>query len=346
MVDGRRALGIGLALVGGAALAVQARINGELGERLGDGLFAALISFGSGLVILLVATALTPGMRRGLRNIGAAVRGGSLRPWQLAGGTCGAYLVACQGLTVGAIGVAVFTVAVVGGQSASGLLVDRRGIGPAGPQPVTTARVLAAIGAVAAVAISVSDRFTAPGEAHVVALAALPLVAGLALSWQQAVNGRVGVAAGGPLPATLVNFAVGSVVLLVVVAVSAAVRGVPGTYPPQPWLYVGGTLGIPVVALSVLAVRWIGVLLASMATVAGQIAAALLLDVVAPAAGRGPSVAAVVGCVLALTVVAAAGARRATTDSDPGGSGAEDLVPGIGDRVEPGRDDGDPGGRG
>lgn len=310
MVDGRRLLGIGLALLGGALLAVQAWINGELGERLGDGVFAALTSFASGLVILLVAAALTPGIRRGLTRIATAARRAELRWWQLAGGTSGAYLVACQGLTVGSIGVAVFTVAVVGGQSASGLLVDRRGVGPAGPQPITATRVLAAVGAVAAVAISVSDRFAAPGEAAVVALAALPLVAGMALSWQQAVNGRVGVVAGGPLPATLVNFAVGTTVLLAVAAVSVAIRGLPGGYPPQPWLYVGGSLGIPVVALGVLAVRWIGVLLVGMATVAGQILAALLLDVVAPAAGRGPSVAAVVGCLLAVAVVAAAGAGR------------------------------------
>ncbi len=304
MVDGRRVLGVGLALVAGGLLAVQARINGELGERLGDGVVAAVISFVSGLLILLVAVALTPGMRAGLRRLAKAVRVRELRWWQLVGGTSGAYLVACQGLTVGSIGVAIFTVAVVGGQAASGLLVDRLGIGPAGPQPITRVRVLAAVGAVAAVVISVSDRFTAPAA---VALAALPLVAGLALSWQQAVNGRVGQAAGGPLPATLVNFAVGTAVLLVVGAVSAAARGLPDTLPGQPWLYVGGSLGIPVVALGVLAVRWIGVLLLGMSTVAGQILAAVLLDVVAPVAGRGPSVVAVVGCVLALAVVATAG---------------------------------------
>ena len=304
MVDGRRVLGIAMALVAGALLAVQARINGELGERLGDGVAAAVISFASGLLILLVTAALAPRMRAGIARLAAAVRERRLRWWQLVGGTVGAYLVACQGLTVGAIGVAIFTVAVVGGQSASGLLVDRLGIGPAGPQPITRARVLAAAGAVVAVVISVSDRFTAPAA---VALAALPLVAGFALSWQQAVNGRVGQAAGGPLTATLVNFAVGTVVLVVVAAVSTAVRGLPDAYPAQPWLYVGGTLGIPVVALGVLAVRWTGVLLLGMSTVAGQILAALLLDVVAPVAGRGPSVAAVVGCLLALGVVAAAG---------------------------------------
>lgn len=314
MIDSRRVLGTGLALVAGALLAVQARINGELGERLGDGVLAALISFTGGTAILVAIAVLTPRLRAGLRRVGAAVRAGRLRWWQLAGGVSGAYLVACQGLTVGTIGVAVFTVAVVGGQSVSGLLVDRRGLGPAGPQPVTKARVLAAAGAVVAVAVSVSDRFTAPGGLPVVALAVLPLVAGLALSWQQAVNGRVGVAAGGPLPATLVNFAVGTAVLMVVAAASTAVRGLPDGCPTQPWLYLGGGLGIPVVALGVLAVRWIGVLLVGLATVAGQILAAVLLDVVAPAAGRGPSVAAVLGCLLALTTVvvavAVAGAGR------------------------------------
>ncbi|HEY0637129.1 MAG TPA: DMT family transporter [Pseudonocardiaceae bacterium] len=299
-----RAAGIGLALVAGALLATQARINGQLGGELGDGVLAALVSFASGLLILVLLAVASPRLRAGLRAVRAAAVRRDLRWWQLIGGTSGAYLVACQGLTIGALGVAVFTVAVVAGQAVSGLVVDRAGLGPAGPQAITPARVLTAVGALAGVLVAVSGRLSAPDA---VALAALPLLAGVALSWQQAVNGRVGAAAGGPMPATLVNFAVGTAVLVVVSAVDLAVRGLPGGPPTTAWLYVGGSLGIPVVALGVVAVRRIGVLLMGMATVAGQITAALLLDVLAPVAGRGPTAAEVLGCALALTVVVAAG---------------------------------------
>lgn len=306
VIHGRRAMGVALALLAGALLAVQSRLNGELGERLGDGVLAALISFGGGLLVLAAGTVASRRMRDGARRVVAATRAGQLRWWQLCGGASGAYLVACQGLTVGSIGVAVFTVAAVAGQAASGLVVDRLGLGPAGHQPVTVTRVVSAVAAVAAVVVAVSDRLAAPTA---LGLAALPLLAGFALSWQQAVNGRVAVAARGPLPAALVNFTAGTAVLVAASAAVLAARGLPATFPPQAWLYGGGLLGIPVIALAAVVVRWIGVLLLGLATVAGQIVTALALDVLSPAAGR-PAAVTVIGCLLALAVVTVSALSR------------------------------------
>ena len=45
-----------LAALSGAMIAIQARANGELSHRLNNGLQAALISFGSGLIILFAIT--------------------------------------------------------------------------------------------------------------------------------------------------------------------------------------------------------------------------------------------------------------------------------------------------
>ena len=135
-------LGAGLA---GLLLAVQSRINGALGARLGDGLETAVISFGVGLVGLVLWTACTPNARRGLRGVLQEVRSrGALRWWQCLGGVCGAYLVFSQGVSAGVLGLALFTVAVVAGQVISGLVVDRFGLGPAGPQRVTGARTVGA----------------------------------------------------------------------------------------------------------------------------------------------------------------------------------------------------------
>ncbi len=55
----------------------------------------------------------------------------------LLGGACGALTVSTQGLTAGILGVSLFTVGVVAGQTLHGLVLDRIGFGPAGVVAVT-----------------------------------------------------------------------------------------------------------------------------------------------------------------------------------------------------------------
>ncbi|MEH0841855.1 DMT family transporter [Micromonospora sp. CPCC 205711] len=297
----RRIAAVGLATASGLAVAVQSRINGELGVRLADGIAAAVVSFGLGLLVLLVLVPATPGGRRGLSALRAALRDGSLRPWQCLGGVCGAFLVATQGLTIGTLGVAVFTVAVVAGQSGSSLAVDRAGIGPAGRQPVTAARLVGAVLTVLAVLLAVGDRL---GDPATLALAALPLLAGVGIAWQQAVNGRIRAASGSALAATLVNFTVGTLALLATFAVEVAVRGRPtGAFPAEPWLYLGGPIGIVFIAIAAAIVRFTGVLLLGLATIAGQIVGAVLLDVALPTAASHPGPATLAGATLTLVAV-------------------------------------------
>ncbi|MEU2615279.1 DMT family transporter [Micromonospora sp. NPDC007271] len=297
----RRVAGVGLATASGVAVAVQSRINGELGVRLADGIAAAVVSFGLGLLVLLVLIPATPAGRRGLVALRAALREGSLRPWHCLGGVCGALLVATQGLTIGTLGVAVFTVAVVAGQTGSSLLVDRAGVGPTGRQPVTPPRLVGAVLTVLAVLLSVSDRLGDPGA---LALAVLPLLAGMGIAWQQAVNGRVRGATGSALTATGVNFTVGTVALLAALAVEMAVRGRPtGGFPDEPWLYLGGPIGIVFIALAAAIVRFTGVLLLGLATIAGQIVGAVLLDTVLPTAASHPGPATLLGGALTLIAV-------------------------------------------
>ncbi|MFJ6195199.1 DMT family transporter [Micromonospora sp. NPDC092111] len=297
----RRIIGVGLATAAGLGVAVQSRINGELGVRLADGIAAAVVSFGLGLLVLLVLVPALPGGRRGLADLRRALRDGSLRPWQCLGGVCGAFLVATQGLTIGTLGVAVFTVAVVAGQSASSLAVDRAGLGPTGRQPVTAARLAGAVLTVLAVLLAVADRL---GDPAALALALLPLLAGVGIAWQQAVNGRVRAAAGSALTATLVNFTVGTAALLATFAVDAAVRGRPtGALPTEPWLYLGGPIGIVFIAIAAAIVRFTGVLLLGLATIAGQVVGAVLLDLVLPTEASHPGVATLAGAALTLVAV-------------------------------------------
>jgi transporter family-2 protein len=295
---------VGLAVVAGVTLAVQSRINGELAVRLADPIGAATISFGSGLLVLAVLVPLLPVGRAGLGHLRTALRERRIRPWQCVGGMCGGFLVATQGLTVPTLGVAVFIVALVAGQSSSSLLVDRVGAGPAGPQPVTAPRLAGAVLTVCAVLLAVGDRI---GHPSALALAVLPLVAGLGIAWQQAVNGHVRMVSGSAMVAGLVNFVMGTTVLLVAFAVSVAWRGLPDHLPRGPWwLYVGGTLGIVFIAVGAAVVRYTGVLLLGLSMIAGQVMGALLVDTVVPGAAGRPGWNTVVGAMLTLVAVAVA----------------------------------------
>jgi transporter family-2 protein len=301
---GRRTAGVALAVVSGVALAVQSKINGELAVRLEDAIAAATISFGSGLLVLTVLVPGTPAGRRRLRTLGAALREHRLRPWQLLGGTCGAFLVATQGLAVPALGVAVFIVALVAGQSASGLVVDRAGAGPGGPRPVTTPRLAGAVLTVLAVVLAVGDRIGHPGS---LVLAVLPALAGIGIAWQQAVNGHVRTASNSAMVAGFVNFATGTAALLVAFAVALAVRGAPGgVLPGDWWLYVGGLLGIVFIAVGAAVVRYTGVLLLGLGMIAGQVTGALLLDLLIPTAAGRPHWNTIAGAALTLAAVALA----------------------------------------
>ncbi|MEV4757653.1 DMT family transporter [Micromonospora sp. NPDC049559] len=297
-------------MVAGGAVAVQSHINGELGVRLGDGIAAAVVSFGLGLVILAALVPATPAGRRGLAALRTALRERSLRPWQCLGGACGALLVASQGLTVGALGVAIFTVAVVAGQSASSLAVDRAGVGPTGRQPVTPTRLAGAALTVVAVLLAVAARMGSPAT---LALAALPALAGIGVAWQQAVNGQVRAASGSALTAALVNFAAGTAVLLLAYGVETAVHGWPaGSLPATPWLYLGGPVGIVFIAVAAAVVRFTGVLLLGLATIAGQVLGAVAIDLLVPPEAGRPGAFTLTGALLTLVAVGVAASQPAT----------------------------------
>lgn len=311
VVDGAFALLVGLLAV------VQARINGQLALVVGSGIEAAVWSFAIGLLVIIVVVAVVPSARAGVRRLYRAVVPTRMVPWWIfLGGLGGATFVASQGLVVPVTGVALFTIAVVAGQSANSLLVDKLGIGPGGPRPVTWARVVAAALAVAGVFLAVSGEL-ADGVAAV-GLLAFALVAGGAIALQQGVNGRVAVLARSPLPATLVNFTLGFTALLIVAGVIEGFDDVAFNPPPAPWtdpvLWLGGPIGVAFVMVAAFAVRRLGVLVFSLITIVGQLLGGVLVDIIAPVpGGTGVSVQTVAAVVLSIaaTVLAFLGGRRA-----------------------------------
>lgn len=291
------------AFVGGALVALQSRINGELGQRLGDGFLAAFLSFGSGLVVLAIAMLVWRPGRVGAARLVAAVRDRDIPWWLLFGGVGGAFFVLGQGLTVGLLGVALFTVAVVCGQTVSSLVLDHRGLALMPRRPATPPRIVAAALAVVAVGIAVSDRIR-PDAPYLALL--VPLVAGVLVGWQSAVNGQVRYVAGSALTATFGNFLVGTTVLGIALLVHLGIAGWHVEFPGEWWLYTGGIIGCIFIAAQSVIVRHTGVLLMGLALLAGQLVASVVADVVAPVPDAALHVVTVAGTALLLVAVVVA----------------------------------------
>lgn len=305
---GRALVAAATALGVGALTALQSRVNGELASVTKSGLQAAIVSFGTGWILLTVILLSSPGVRRGLASVRASLRAGSLRWWQVIGGLLGGFFVAVQSATVPLVGVAVFTVAVVAGQVSNSIVVDRLGLGPAGRQAITPARVVSALLAIAAVVVAVSDRLGGGVAGSTLAVVAA-LVAGLAIAVQQAINGRVGAAARNAWTAAWVNFTLGTVMLGAVLGLAWAFTDFdPGSLPAGPWwLYVGGTIGVLFIAAAAWVVQRLGVLLFALLTITGQLTGAVLLDWLAPADGVTFHITLIIGVLLAAMAVAIGG---------------------------------------
>ena len=297
------AIAVACAVVFGAGVATQSRINGELGRALGDGYLAAVISFGSGLAILAVAMLVMPSGRRGLGTIVTLLKRREMPWYYVAGGAAGAFLVLSQGLTAAILGVALFTVAIVSGQTLSGLVIDRRGLGTMAPKALTVTRVIGSALTLVAVVIAVSAQITADIPLWMLVM---PFLAGLGIGWQQAVNGQVRVRAGSALTATFINFVVGFTVLVIAALIHASIQGWPTVLPGEWWLYLGGVIGVVFIAGAAIVVRTTGVLLLGLATVAGQLVTSLLLDLIVPAKGHVIVASTVIGTLLTLVAVAIA----------------------------------------
>lgn len=284
-----RVLAVPGMLLVGVIVAVQSQVNGRLGQELGTGLLASLVTamltFGVGMVITGLVIAVLPAQRRSFGHLRRSV-GTHVLPWRLVwGGALGVLFVVSQAVAVGPVGLAVFTMAIVLGQTAGGTVADRVGLGPSGPQPLSIPRLVSGGMALIAVVLAGFGRLGSPGGVStsvVTLLLVLTVVAGVGTAVQQALNGRVGAVAG-PYVAAWLNTAVGSVLLVGALGVALLLPHTFGGWPTQWWLYTGGPLGITFIGLSALLVRVHGVLVLMLCTIAGQMVTAWALA----AAGAG-----------------------------------------------------------
>jgi bacterial/archaeal transporter family-2 protein len=296
-----------LAALSGLMIALQARANGELSHRLNNGLEAALVSFGSGLIIIAAIAAFNPSIKEGIKNLRAAVANKEIARWKLLAGALGGSFVAIQTHIVPLIGVAIYSVASIAGQTAMSLVVDRIGLTGGGKKLISGRRVAAAVLTVLAVFVSVFDRIDAKNLSLFAVV--LGCIAGAVVGVQRALNGQINEHSHQSFTTSLLNFITGTSLLVILIlggVLIGKIELVP--LPAGPWwIYTGGVIGVIYVAFTSTIVQHLGVLTFTLFSVGGQLVGSLVIDLVSPTNGVNVSAYLVTGIVMTYLGVIAGG---------------------------------------
>jgi len=294
---------LGLAFSAGLAVSLQVFTLGRLASHTGSPQLAATANTIVGAVALLAIAIATRASARAVHSVKAGAR---VRAWQLLMGANGGLFLIVASSAVPKVGVALFTVAAVCGQTLGSLAVDRLALSPAGRRHFTTPRLVGAALAIVAVGISALGSHD---DLHLGWLG-LTVLVGAGTAVQQAALGHVARATGEPLVAGWVNMTVAAVVVVVAWAIVKD-GAVPGGWsaPLVQWL-VPGLCGALALVIFATVVKRLGVLRLMLAAIAGQSVCALLLDAVAPTAGEVITVQTLVSVALTLVAVTVSGLGR------------------------------------
>ena len=296
-----------LAALSGAMIALQARANGELSHRLNNGLQAALVSFGSGLLIIFVITLFNSKIKEGIKNLRRAVANKEIARWKLFAGALGGSFVAIQTQIVPLIGVAIYSVASIAGQTAMSLIVDRIGLTGGGKKLISPRRVSAAVLTVLAVLVSVWDRIDANNLSMLAVTAGG--IAGAIVGVQRALNGQINEYSHQSFTTSLLNFVTGTSFLVILIVVGILLgRNELSPLPSGPWwIYTGGVIGVIYIAFTSTIVQHLGVLTFTLFSVGGQLVGSLVIDLVSPTEGVSVRAYLVTGIVLTYAGVVSGG---------------------------------------
>jgi transporter family-2 protein len=288
-------------------IALQARANGELSHRLDNGLQAALVSFGSGLIIIFVITLFNSKIKEGIKKLRQSVANKEIARWKLFAGALGGSFIAIQSQIVPLIGVAIFSVASIAGQTAMSLIVDRLGLTGGGKKMISPRRVLAAFLTVLAVLVSVWDRIDANNLSMLAVF--VGITGGAIVGVQRALNGQINEHSQQSFTTSLLNFMTGTAFLLVLIIAGMLLGG--NELSPLPsgpwWVYTGGIIGVIYIAFTSTIVQHLGVLTFTLFSVGGQLVASLVIDLISPTDGVSVSAYLVTGIVMTYAGVVVGG---------------------------------------
>ncbi len=283
-----------LALMAGSLVAIQARVNSGLALEISSGIFAALVSFGVGLLIISTATISRRENRQNLLETLRNLRESKIPIWLAFAGAIGGFFVIVQSSIAGLIGIALFSVGVVTGTSLSAIVLDGRGMLGLEKRSIGLWRILGTLLAISGLVIA--------GEFSTYAfdpLILLAFITGAGIGFQQAMNGYFGKLVKSAVVPTLFNFIAGTAFIAASWLFLEAGK-VPDAFPNNPLLYIGGIVGVIFIFVQVVVLPKIGALVMGIAMLVGQLVGSVLLDLVFPIAAREITISTLLGIVLAM----------------------------------------------
>ena len=291
-----------LGIFSGLITPVQTAVNTRLGRSIGSPLRASLVSFSVGLIAMLTLTLLL-----GPYPLIPAIAANG--PWWMwFAGVFGVTFLTGNVLLLPKLGSLKTVIMPVTGQIVMGLLIDAFGWFGTTAQPISPLRIAGAaitlvgfllavagpnlrlsLPSIARLAVRKFRRFRksetdgkavhVPGSATVLWSCA-GIAFGMCSAVQTALLGKLGVALGSPVKASLASFAVGLISLAIVVAFvdrtyslgDALKKGNPW------WMWVGGLLGATLVMCNACLSAHIGTGMTVMLVLLGQVGGGLLVD--------------------------------------------------------------------
>ena len=269
-------------LAGGIGMPMQTSINAQLGKRMGSPFIAAMLNFMIGLAALLIITSI---WEHGLAiPVGAIM---AAPPWILMGGMLAVVFVTGNILLMPRIGSVQTAILPAMGQIFMGTLIDTFGLFESHQRDLTPLR-LVGVGLVIAGVLTVilakagsAGLRKKPTEtvSHVWLWRAFGLIIGMCMASQTAVNSHLGIVTDSRLFASVINFTVGTTLLIVLNIILWRTKKPGNRSEKAPfWIWTGGLFGVLFVVGNIIAAQTVGTGMAVVILLTGLMIGGLLVD--------------------------------------------------------------------
>ena len=267
----------------GIGLPIQTSINTRLKNTVGSPFVASLISFSIGTIFLAVITLIKNG------NLLIPLKIIMKEPlWIWIGGLLGVIYLTSNILLFPKLGSVQTAIMPIMGQIIMGLLIDNFGLFDSSVKSLTAMRIFGAVLVVIGVIGAVSSNqiiakkgihLTKQNRNHALTIwRIVGVVVGMFSASQTAINGHLGIVLKSAIKAAFVSFFVGTVALILIVALLHPVLTFDKSRKNPFWMWFGGVIGALFVLGNVYMVPLIGTGLAVVIVLVGLVSGSLLID--------------------------------------------------------------------
>lgn len=267
-------------MIGGVMIPFQTSINNRLSVYTKSPIYTSAISFGVGVLFLLLLNAFTNPHKLTIHFFSEQ----SFHYYWFAGGMIGVIFLTGNLLLLPKIGASLTVVISLIGQIVMGVIIDRFGWFGAQVQPITIYSIFGVI--LLIVGITLMNYVKSDRKKKINTSFYLWLMAGFIIGFgppiQTAINSKLGQQVNSALMASLVSFTVGFIVLLILKTVTNKnfkLETMDKSHGKlKPIHLIGGALGVIYITVNIFLMPYLGAALTTIAGMLGQMIIALIID--------------------------------------------------------------------